>query len=36
MEDRSIVLLKAAKLESTHEMVVFDGHGGQACAEFAM
>lgn len=36
MEDRSLVIHEAAALPSTHLFAVFDGHGGQACAEFAM
>lgn len=35
MEDRSIVLHNAGNLKNTHVFGIFDGHGGQECAEFA-
>lgn len=35
MEDRSIVMKKLTDLPNTHLFAVFDGHGGQACSEFA-
>lgn len=35
MEDRSVVQHKVADLDDTHLFAVFDGHGGQACSEFA-
>ena len=36
MEDRSIVLHDAAAIPGVHLFAVFDGHGGQACSDFAM
>lgn len=35
MEDRSIVMHELAALPNTHLFGVFDGHGGQACSDFA-
>lgn len=35
MEDRSIAVEQVAGLPNTHLFAVFDGHGGQACSDFA-
>lgn len=35
MEDRSIVMHEVAGLSNSHLFAVFDGHGGQACSDFA-
>lgn len=35
MEDRSLVLPNLAGLNNVHLFAVFDGHGGQACSQFA-
>lgn len=35
MEDRSLILEQLADMPNMHMFSVFDGHGGQACSEFA-